>query len=90
MLSELGCFATAVVASTGTFQYIDRRFRDMFGFELTDLPNFGHWIIWMGSDANPLDRMWEDSLETLNQPDEERMAPAHCTVLCQDMNQKRG
>ncbi len=88
MLAELGSLATAVVAPTGTFQHIDKKFREMFGFELIDLPGFGHWIIWMGSDTNPLNRMWGDSLETLNQPDEGRMAPAHCTVLCQDRTRK--
>ncbi len=43
-LSEQAPFAMAIIAKNGEFQYINPKFKEMFGYDLKDVPNGKHWF----------------------------------------------
>jgi PAS domain S-box-containing protein len=43
-LAEQAPFAMAIVAKNGEFQYLNPKFKEMFGYDLDDVPNGKQWF----------------------------------------------
>ena len=88
VLSEQTPLAAAVIAPSGTFQYINRRFREMFGYEVEELPHLREWITGTEHDSHPLEKMISNWLERCDRTCEDRTTATKCSVLCRDTTTK--
>jgi len=84
LLLDESSTAAALVAPTGTFQEINRRFTEMFGYDLGDVPNLRQWITEARPESAAESAPGVDWLETLNQSAEKQVALASATVTCKD------
>ncbi len=87
-LSENAPFAMVMIDQDGTFRYINPKFRELFGYDLTDVPNGRTWF--RKAYPDPLSRQeavsgWKEDLKSFK-PGEKR--PRVSTITCKDGSQK--
>ncbi len=88
ILSENAPFAMVMIDQDGTFKYINAKFRELFGYDLTDVPNGRAWFKKAYPDSH--DRQdaisaWREDLKIFK-PGEKR--PRVFTVTCKDESEK--
>ncbi len=68
MLSDRAPLAMAMIAEDGTFQYLNPKFTEIFGYDLTDVPNGREWLRKAHPDRvyrNKVIAAWREDLEGL-------------------------
>jgi len=88
MLSDRAPLGMAMMAENGTFQYLNSKFTEIFGYDLTDVPNGRAWL----RKAHP-DRAYRDKVLAAWREDIEGLAPGGqgsrvFEVTCKDGSQK--
>ncbi len=88
MLSEHAPFGMVMIDKDGTFTYINPKFKELFGYDLNDVPNGKTWFRKAYSD--PINRHnvisdWVNDLKIFN-PREKR--PRVFTATCKDGSEK--
>jgi PAS domain S-box-containing protein len=88
MLSEHAPFGMVMIDKDGTFKYINPKFRELFGYELNDIPNGKTWFRKAYPDPTYRHHVisaWVDDLKS-SKPGEKR--PRVFTVTCKDGSKK--
>jgi two-component system cell cycle sensor histidine kinase/response regulator CckA len=88
MLSEHAPFGMVMIDKDGTFKYINPKFRELFGYELNDIPNGKTWFRKAYPDPTYRHHVisaWVDDLKSSN-PGERR--PGVFTATCKDGTKK--
>jgi len=83
-LSENAPFAMVMIGQDGTFRYINPKFRELFGYDLTDVPNGRTWFRKAYPDSpyrHDVISAWKEDLKNFK-PGEKR--PRVFTVTCKD------
>ncbi len=88
LLAENSPFALVAIAQDGTFEYVNPKFKEVFGYDLSDVPNGRAWSRQAYPDPvyrHKVISAWIDSLE--------RLAPGESTsrvftVTCKDGSEK--
>ncbi len=88
ILSENAPFAMVMIDQDGTFKYINPKFKELFGYDLADVPNGRSWF--QKAYPDPLSRQeaisrWREDLRIFK-PGEKR--PRVSAVICKDGFQK--
>lgn len=87
-LSEGAPFGMAMIDSNGTFKYLNSKFKQLFGYDLNDIPNGKTWFRKAYPDSQYRHQVistWLDDLKSF-QPGEKR--PRVFTVRCKDGSEK--
>jgi PAS domain S-box-containing protein len=87
-LSENAPFGMVMIDKDGTFKYINPKFKEIFGYDLTDVPNGKTWFRKAFPDPTSRHHVisaWMKDQESLN-PGEKR--PRSFTVTCKDGTEK--
>jgi len=87
-LSEHASLATATVSHDGTFRDIDRRFTEMFGYELEDLASFRGRIFGADHGEGAGAEWLSDWLDRLESPSGSCENLERCVIMCQDRSSK--
>ena len=88
MLSDRAPLGMAMIAEDGTFEYVNPKFTEIFGYDLADVPNGREWL----RKAHP-DRAYRDEVVAAWREDLEGLAPGGqgsrvFDVTCKDGSQK--
>jgi PAS domain S-box-containing protein len=87
-LAESSPFGLVVVSKRGDFEYLNPKFTEMFGYNLSDLPNGNSWIEKAYPDPDyrhEVVRVWKEDLSSANLHD---LRPRTFTVRCRDGSDK--
>jgi PAS domain S-box-containing protein len=87
-LSENAPFGMVMIAKDGTFEYINPRFRELFGYDLDDIPNGKIWFRKAYPDPTYRHHVistWIDDLKGFKSGDK---SPRTFTVTCKDGTEK--
>lgn len=84
LLAQQAELATAVVAPTGTFQLIDRRFQELCGYELHNAPNLRELITGTLNDPDCQHETAQGWLDSFSRNTDEGTAPVTYAVLDRD------
>ena len=88
VLSENAPFAMVMIDQDGTFRYINPKFRELFGYDLTDVPSGRAWLKKAYPDSHyrhDVISAWKEDLNS-SKPGEKR--PRVFTATCKDGSQK--
>jgi PAS domain S-box-containing protein len=88
ILSESAPFGMVMIDQDGTFRYINPKFRELFGYDLTDVPNGRTWFKKAYPDSHyrhDVISAWKEDLNS-SKPGEKR--PRVFTVTCKDGTEK--
>ena len=88
MLTENAPFAIVMVDQDGTFRYINPKFKELFGYDLTDVPNGRIWFKKAYPDSlyrHEVISAWKEDFKS-SKPGEKR--PRVFTVTCKDGTEK--
>ena len=88
MLAEQAPFGLAMIDRDGNFRYVNKKFKEMFGYDITDIPNGKTWF--KGAYPDPGYRkkiiaQWKADFEDV-EPGEKK--PRVSTVRCKDQSEK--
>jgi PAS domain S-box-containing protein len=87
-LSENAAFGMVMIDKNGTFRYVNPKFRELFGYDLNDVPDGKTWIRKAYPDPayrHNVISVWVNDLDRSN-PGEKR--PRTLTVTCKDGTEK--
>ena len=87
-LSESAPFGMVIIDKDGTFEYINPKFRDLFGFDLNDIPNGKTWFRKAYPDPTYRHHVvsaWTDDLTGFKSGEKR---PRTFTVTCKDRTEK--
>jgi PAS domain S-box-containing protein len=88
ILSENAPFAMVMIDQDGTFRYINPKFRELFGYDLTDVPDGRTWFKKAYPDSlyrHHVISAWKEDFKT-SKPGEKR--PRVFTVTCKEGTEK--
>jgi PAS domain S-box-containing protein len=88
ILSENAPFGMVMIAQDGTFRYINPKFRELFGYDLMDVPNGRTWFKKAYPDSpyrHHVISAWKEDFKS-SKPGEKR--PRVFTVTCKDGTEK--
>jgi len=88
MLAEQAPFGLAMIDRDGNFRYVNRKFKEMFGYDLADIPNGKTWFKTAYPDPGYRKKIiaqWKVDFEDFK-PGEKK--PRVFTVRCKDQSEK--
>ncbi|MCX5873107.1 MAG: GAF domain-containing protein [Deltaproteobacteria bacterium] len=87
-LAEASPFGLVVTSQDGTYEYINPRFTEMFGYELSDLPNGSAWLRNAYPNENYRKEAVDAWFEDLKRTKQGDLRPRIFTVRCKDGTDK--
>ncbi|HOJ43229.1 MAG TPA: PAS domain S-box protein, partial [Syntrophorhabdaceae bacterium] len=88
ILTENAPFATALIDKNGTYLYINKKFKEIFGYDLSDIPDRDAWFKKAYPDEDYRNKVvysWKEDLETLGIGES---TSKRFTVTCKDGSKK--
>ncbi|MFH0824425.1 MAG: PAS domain S-box protein, partial [Pseudomonadota bacterium] len=87
-LAENAPFGMLVISSTGRFDYMNSKFRTIFGYDISDVPTGKHWFRKAFPDGEYRRQVVSTWFEDLNATGEGQQRPRVFTVTCKDGTRK--
>ena len=87
-LSENAPFGMAMIAKDGSFQYINPKFKELFGYDLGDIPNGRTWFRKAYPDPNYRHQVISAWLDDLTSSEFGEKSPRIFKVKCKDGTEK--
>jgi len=89
IVCERAALATAVVTPAGAFKEISPKFRELFGYDAENIPNFGDWVSGSQTDFPDTNGAGSALLATLSSAEHDEIQSTACTVSCRDHGRKQ-